>query len=125
MNPTPLTHRMPEAGRHPPLSPSRPVVGARAAPLAEGRTAEEGATARRLEVAAAEATGLGTIIPGTVGVEARDEAEDGGGGQMETPLMMTTGRKMGMTTTTLRQVEVAVEHLRQARRMPCWRSWRG
>ena len=109
---------MPEVGRHPPLSPSRPVVGARVAPLAEGRTAEEGATARRPEGAAAVATGLGTTIPSAVVVEAKDEAKDGGGGQTEAPLMMTTGRKMGMTIITFRQVEVAVEHLRPARRMP-------
>ena len=109
---------MPEVGPHLPLSPSRPTVGARAALLAEGHTAEEEATARRPEVAAAVAMDLGTTIPGAVGVEAEDEAEDGGGGQTEAPLMMTTGRKMGMTIITFRQVEVAVEHLRPARRMP-------
>ena len=78
--------------------------------------AEEEAMAFRLEVVAAVVTmGLGTAIPGAVGVEAKAKAKDGGGGQTETPPMMMTGRKTGMTTTTLRQVEEAVEHLRRAR----------
>ena len=106
---------MPEVEPHLPRSPSCPILGARAAPLAEGRTAEEEATACRLEAAAVVAMDLGTAIPGAVGVEAKEEAEDGGGGQTETPPMMMTGRKTGMTTTTLRQVEAAVEHLRRAR----------
>ena len=78
--------------------------------------AEEEAMAFRLEVVAAVVTmGLGTVIPGVVGVEVKEKAKDGGSGQTETPPMMMTGRKTGMTTTTLRQVEEAVEHLRRAR----------
>ena len=78
--------------------------------------AEEEAVAFRLEeVAAAVTMGLGTITPGVTGVEVKEKAKDGGGGQTENPPMTMIGRKTGTTTTTLRRVEEAVEHLRRAR----------
>ena len=124
-----LRWRMPEVEPQLELSPSRPVVGARVAHLAGGRTAEAGETAGRLEVAAAVALAqaaaaaqapavmgpaedLGAAIPGAEDVVARDEE---GGRRMATP-RTTTGQAMGMTNTISRPVEEAVDrHPRQTR----------
>ena len=111
--------KMPEVEPQLELSPSRPVVGARVAHLAGGRTAEAGEMAGRLEVAAAvalaqtavAAVDLGTVTPGAEDVAAKDE---GGGRQMAT-LRTMTGQTTGMTNTISRPVEEAVDHPRQAR----------
>ena len=114
-------HVMPEVEPHQLLSPSRPVVGARAAHLAGGRTAEAGAMAGRLEAAAAVALAqtavaamdLGTATPDAVDVKVK--AKDEGGGRQTVNLLTMTGQKTGMTTTTSHPVEEVVDHPRRAR----------
>ena len=83
-----------------------------------------GVMSLRPETAAVVAMDLGAPTPGAVAGVAKEEVEEGGGGQMATPLTMTIGPMTGMTTTTSPQVEVVVAAA-QVRRILCLRSWRG
>ena len=116
--------RTPEAVLHPPASPSPTPAGTQEAGEAEDHTLNVGVVALRPEAAVVEAMDLGAPTPGAAAGVAKEEVEEGGGGQTVTPLTMTIGPRMGTTTTTSPQVEVVVVAA-QVRRIPCWRSWRG
>ena len=81
--------------------------------MAEG----EAAAFHQEEVAAVVTMGLGTTTPGVTGVEVKEKAKDGGGGQTVDPPMTMIGRKTGTTTTiTLRRVAVEDLHPHRVRR---------
>ena len=109
---------------HLPASPSPTPAGMQVVGEAEDHTLNVGAMALRLEAAVVETMDLGAPTPGAVAGVAKEEVEEGEGGQMATPLTTTIGQMTGMTTTTSPRVEVVVAAA-QVRRIPCWRSWRG